>query len=72
MGTSMQDFCKVRDLLSKNNILYDYRIVNQSTSGGSRTQIRIGSPFVNQEYTSMYYVYVSKLDYENASYLLRK
>ena len=71
-GTSMQDFCKVRDLLSENHIQYDTRVVNQSDPYRSRTQIRMVSPFVNQEYTSQYYVYVNKKDYEMATYLLRK
>lgn len=77
MGSSMMDFCKVRELLSENHIEYDFRIVDRSAWGHSfgRTPslTRLNLPFGNQEPNSMsYYIYVYKEDYETARYLLRK
>ena len=77
LGVSMQDFCKVRDLLAENEIVYDYRIVDRNASAntiGGRTPARgrINSPFVDQECTSQYYIYVNKKDYERAAYLINK
>lgn len=67
IGFSMKKFSEVRDILSDNNIKYDYKIVNHMTStafDSSRT--RYGSSGMNSEFQNEYYIYVHKNDYEFA------
>ncbi len=76
VNSSFQDFCKAREVLSQNHIKNTCRTVN-------RNQLRqiIGrSPSVtsfvpsaeNMDFNCMYYIYVSRNDYEAACFELHK
>jgi len=66
LGYSLQKFNEVRETLSANKIEYKYRIVNQN----SRRK-RTGIFGENQHYSSTYYIYVHKKDYEYACKVLQ-
>lgn len=74
VGSSMMDFCKVRDLLSENHIEYDFRIVDRNTwwRGYGRSLASASPGLGGQDQNVMYYVYVNTQDYETAWYLLRQ
>lgn len=69
LGSSMQKFGEVRDILASNHIKYDYKVLNQNSSSGRAGHESIG---VNMEYAYQYYVYVHRLDYTQACALLNR
>lgn len=71
-GFSAQEFAAVRNILARNGIRYDYRIVSQNR--GSRTAWRGGAgvPFADPEHTDLYYVYVHYKEFEQSRQLLRQ
>ena len=68
VGTSLDEFNNLRDLLSERNIKYKTRIVDRSSAnavGSSRA--RVGTSGQNLELAYTYYIYVHKDDYQAAS-----
>lgn len=59
-GYSYQEFIELRNALMDAHLRYDYRFVNHNKKN------RFGG---NQKYSTMYYLYVHKKDYEQAMYL---
>jgi len=74
VGYSLKKLNEVREILAVNKIKYKYRVVNNNNNNvylfGSRRG-RTGTFGENMEYSNMYYVYVHKLDYDNACAVLR-
>lgn len=58
VGFSIQDYCRVRDILIDNKIKYISRTSNHTPSGHGG---RVG---INLDYALMYYIYVHKRDAE--------
>lgn len=68
VGTSLDEFNNLRDLLSERNIKYKTRIVDRSSAnavGSSRA--RVGTTGQNLQIAYTYYVYVHRDDYQAAS-----
>ena len=65
LTTSMERQAKVRDILAANQI--PYRIRTSSNISRSRTVI----PGMRMDILYQYHIYVKKVDYENAQYLIR-
>lgn len=72
VGYSMEKFSRACAILAANKIKYKYRVVRQKSAYafGSR-RARTGTFGENEEYSNVYYVYVDKRDYENASKVLQ-
>lgn len=68
IGYSMEELYKVRECLAMEHIKYKYKVIN--TSGHSRG--KFGSLGMNMDYIKMYYVYVKRIDYNKAKYLIDK
>ncbi len=64
---SMIDFSKVREALGQKGIRYYYRTKNL-LSNYSRGHL--GTFGVDMDYAVQYYLYVKKLDFEQAQYLI--
>ena len=70
-GFSMEEFSRIKDILSVKGIKYDFKIVNRSTSSGfDSTRGRIGSMGENLKYSYEYYIYVNKNDYDDAIFII--
>ena len=72
MGTSMEVFYNVRQRLEDNGIKYDYRLAsntNPSIFGGDGPIM--GTFGQNLKYSTTYYLYVHKKNYEYACAVLR-
>lgn len=66
-GFSMEEFNRIKDILSAKGIQYDFKTVNRSTSSGfDSTRGRIGSMGENLKYSYEYYIYVNKNNYDDA------
>ena len=64
-GFSIDDFNRIKDILSEREIKYDFRTVNRTTSSAfDSTRGRIGSMGENLKYSYEYYIYVNKDNYE--------
>lgn len=71
VGTSMEKFNKVLTTLSENNIEYKHRVVDRNSSnvvGGQRG--RTGTFGQDLNISKIYYVYVHKKDYKNATSII--
>ncbi|MGL6174432.1 MAG: hypothetical protein ACRC1P_07460 [Cellulosilyticaceae bacterium] len=72
VGTSMQRFGEIRDILETNKIKYTYKVVNRNNSqicGAKRGYTGTIGEKAQLAYT--YYIYVLKKDYEHARYLIK-
>lgn len=72
LGTSLQKFSEIRNLLTANKIGYKYKIVDQvgeHRHGANR--VRTGNSNINIEHSHLYYIYVHKKDYEKASDIIQ-
>ena len=66
-GFSIDDFNRIKDILSEREIKYDFRTVNRTTSSAfDSTRGRIGSMGENLKYSYEYYIYVNKDNYDEA------
>ena len=66
-GFSINEFNRIKDILSAKGLQYDFRTINKTTSSGfDNTRGRIGSMGENTKYSYQYYIYVHKNNYENA------
>jgi len=71
-GYSLQKFNEVRHILAANKIEYKHRLVNNNnTYLFSSRRARTGTFGENMEYSTTYYIYVHKKDYDNACAVLR-
>ena len=68
-GFSMEEFAKMREILSSNQIKYSVKVFNPNY--GSRESGR-GTFGENPNYFYQYYIYVHKKDYEEACYHINK
>lgn len=66
IGYSMQKFSEVRQKLADNEIKYKHRLVNNNSA-----RDRTGTFGENMEYSTTYYIYVHKNDYEYACATLK-
>lgn len=66
---SLVDFNRVKDILSANQIPYDWKTMPECGNRGNRT---MGTAFMDQSVMRQYYLYVKKKDYERAEYIIRK
>jgi len=73
LGYSLEKFNEVREILSANKIEYKYRIVNRNSAYlfASR-RARTGTFGENPSYSSAYYIYLHKKDYEYACKVVRE
>ena len=70
-GFSIDDFNRIKDILSEREIKYDFRTVNRTTSSAfDSTRGRIGSMGENLKYSYEYYIYVNKDNYDEAVFLI--
>ena len=70
-GFSIDEFNKIKEILSVKGIQYDFKIVNRSTSSGfDSTRGRIGSMGENLKYSYEYYIYVNKNNYDDALFVI--
>ena len=70
-GFSMEEFSRIKDILSAKGIQYDFKTVNRSTSSGfDSTRGRIGSMGENLKYSYEYYIYVNKNNYDDALFVI--
>lgn len=70
-GFSISEFNRIKDILSRESINYDFRTVNRNTSAGFDTSRgRIGSMGENMKYSYEYYIYIHKKDYDEAVFLI--
>lgn len=70
-GFSIDDFNRIKDILSEREIKYDFRTVNRTTSSAfDSTRGRIGSMGENLKYSYEYYIYVNKNDYDDAIFII--
>mgnify|MGYP001247372425 CR=1 FL=1 len=67
VGSSLEKFNEVIDLLRRNRIQYKYKIINRNyfKEQGSSTN------WEDMKYSGVYYIYVHKKDYDNACTLLQ-
>lgn len=63
-GFSLKEFSELRNTLAVAGIRYDYRIVNLNKNRG-----KYGSAGMNNDMSSLYYLYVHQKDYDNAMHL---
>lgn len=72
-GSSINEFNRIRNLLSQNEIKYDIKTVNNRTSSGfDSTRGRVGSMGENLDLSYEYYIYVHKNTYDEALYIISK
>lgn len=73
VGNSFQKFNEISYTLSSNEIPYDYKIVDSTSSSsfGASRRARTGSFGLNTNYIKMYYIYVHKRDYSRAIMMLK-
>lgn len=63
---------KVREILSANQIKYDYKVVNKSGHGRGGNSFNYGRIGLNMNYEKEFYIYVSKENFDRAKELLRE
>jgi hypothetical protein len=68
IGYSLEELSKVREILSREGIKYEYKVVNHS--GRRATRVNFRSAGMNMDYEKQYVVSVKKNDYEKARYLV--
>lgn len=69
---SFEKFNQVKSILVRNNIPYTYKVWDQTDSGFMDNHRRsTGSFGVNMNVTKYYYLYVSTINYDKASFLLQ-
>ena len=73
VGNSLQRFNEISHTLSSNEIPYEYKIVDSTSSSsfGASKRGRTGSFGLNTDYIKMYYIYVHKKDYDRAMMILK-
>ena len=71
LGTSLQEFSRLRDLLAQNGIRYDYRTDDRMKFNFDRRIAGMARVFENTDCNTMYYLYVRREDFERASELIR-
>lgn len=73
--TKLNDFVKARNLLETHNIQYKYRTTDHSgkilAPGRGTTRSISGTAGMNLESNLLYEIFVSKQDYEEASFYLK-
>lgn len=70
-GFSMEEFNRVKDILSAKEIQYNFRTVNRTTSSGfDNTREKVGSMGENIKYSYEYYIYVNKSNYDDALFAI--
>lgn len=73
LGLSLEEFSKMKSLLIDNHIVYDYKVVDNSSYGlNNRRASGMGTFGENPKFRVEYYLYVYKNDYESAIYILGK
>ena len=72
-GYSYAQFLAIRTTLAENNIRYSDRLKRRDASPPFRSSARnmLGRVGENPDVSTMYYIYVYKLDFENAEYMIR-
>lgn len=73
VGYSLVEMNRVRDILDREKIKYDYKVINhggQWIPGRGTARANFGSAGVDPAYERQYKVYVDKKDYERAKYLV--
>lgn len=70
--TSIEQKSKVMDVLSQNNIKYSVKTKDNFGRGLYSERRFTGSFGMDTESRFIYQIFVSKKEYENAAYLLRK
>lgn len=68
---SMNEQVNIREALSRNNIKYHIRTINNMSRSGS-TRGRSGSFGQNMDLNYQYIFYVHKRDYDEARYVINK
>lgn len=70
VGSSMQKFGRLRELLAQNGIRYDFRADDRMKFDSDRRMTGMSRVFENPDFGTMYYLYVRKEDFERASRLV--
>lgn len=70
-GFSIEEFNRIKEILSVKRIEYNFRTVNRTTySAFDSTRGRIGSIGENLKYSYEYYIYVHKDNYDDAQFAI--
>ena len=74
MGPSVKEYTEVRKKLAAARIPYDIRAISRFGMGGASSFSRsmVNSMDQRTEYMNLYYVYVSKKDYDRAMEVLNR
>jgi len=72
-GYSYAQFLAIRTILAENNIKHSYRLKRHDASPPFRSWARntLGRVGENSDASTIYYIYVGRLDFENAKYMIR-
>lgn len=70
-GFSMDEFSRVKSILSAKGIKYDFKTVNRTTSSVvDITREKTGSMGESLKYSYEYYIYVNKNNYDDAVFAI--
>lgn len=70
-GSSKKRYDEIINILTINNIKYDYKIENKNSSKGPLVdKMMIGTLPKSEDFSFEYIIYVGKKDYESAEYLI--
>lgn len=74
IGYSLEELSKIREILDKESIRHNYKVVNHSGQwlGGGTTRGNFGSYGMNMDYEKQYVISVNKIDSELAKYLVNR
>lgn len=75
IGYSLNEMNRVRDILDREKIKYDYKVINHSGQwipGRGTARANFGSAGVDPAYERQYKIFVNKKDYERAKYLIHQ
>ena len=72
-GSSKKRYDEIINILTINNIKYDYKIENKNSSKGPLIdKMMIGSLQKSEDFSFEYIIYIDKKDYGLAEYLISK
>ncbi len=74
IGYSLEELTKIREILDKESIRYNYKVLNHSGQwlAGGTTRGKFGSYGMDMNYEKQYVVSVNKIDSELAKYLVNR
>lgn len=77
LGTSMEEFNKIRQTLDDNQIKHTYKVVDQTSSESTVISSKVtgrsmGTYGMDMSQMKQYYLYVADEEYEKAQYLCSK